>query len=208
MRNEDLEFYGRCPICKRNDRVEKVSAIYQNKSISSSLASRIKPPIEPILDGKSEIYLTNSLSLPKLYIRVVEGVYPDDYSIAGVGILIFMISLFFLCLTFGKIDGPTVPIFLISCIGIVISILMIKIGKKRKKTKIEENKLRKINNAKKMNEWQIAANALHDNWEIAYIRWEKCYYCHRDDVVFIPGESNVVSPSGFVEYLFKGIKKD
>jgi len=56
-----------------------------------------------------------------------------------------------------------------------------------------------------MNEWNIAANALHDKWEIAYKRWEKCYYCHRDDVVFIPGESGYIRPSELEEYCYQGL---
>jgi uncharacterized protein YneF (UPF0154 family) len=26
-------------------------------------------------------------------------------------------------------------------------------------------------------------------WEKAYTTWEKCYYCRRDDIVFVPGIS-------------------
>jgi len=130
VRNEDIEFYGRCPICKRNDRVEKVSAIYQNEADSSSLVSRIKPPIEPIIDGKKGIYLTKTLQLKIPNIRVVEDVQPDNYSIAGYVLLLFISFFFVVWLLATNKDTPTCISIL--CVGIVISILMIRHGKKRK----------------------------------------------------------------------------
>jgi predicted RNA-binding Zn-ribbon protein involved in translation (DUF1610 family) len=39
-----LESFARCPKCGRNDRVEKVSAIYNYKSGSEVLISKLAPP--------------------------------------------------------------------------------------------------------------------------------------------------------------------
>lgn len=40
-------------------------------------------------------------------------------------------------------------------------------------------------------------------WEAAMLRWETVYFCHRDDVVFIPGEPSSVPPSQLVPFLYQ-----
>jgi hypothetical protein len=40
-------------------------------------------------------------------------------------------------------------------------------------------------------------------WEKATTRWNSMYYCYRDDVVFVPGESNTAAPNQVIELCYK-----
>jgi predicted RNA-binding Zn-ribbon protein involved in translation (DUF1610 family) len=41
------------------------------------------------------------------------------------------------------------------------------------------------------------------SWEEAMQRWEGMYFCHRDDVVFVPGEYNFVRPGDVISYSYQ-----
>ena len=40
-------------------------------------------------------------------------------------------------------------------------------------------------------------------WEKAMARWNSMYYCYRDNVVFIPGESETVPPEYLFDFCYK-----
>ena len=40
-------------------------------------------------------------------------------------------------------------------------------------------------------------------WEAAMQRWNTVYFCHRDDVVFVPGEPSSVPPSQLVPFVYQ-----
>jgi hypothetical protein len=40
-------------------------------------------------------------------------------------------------------------------------------------------------------------------WEKAKQRWDIMYYCYRDDVVFVPGENEVVTPNRLIEFCYQ-----
>jgi hypothetical protein len=42
-----------------------------------------------------------------------------------------------------------------------------------------------------------------ERWQRALHRWDQCYYCGRDGVVFIRGESNAVSPEMMPTILYQ-----
>ena len=41
----------------------------------------------------------------------------------------------------------------------------------------------------------------YKNWQQAYARWEKLYYCGRDDVIFIPGEKTSAPVADMMVYV-------
>ena len=43
----------------------------------------------------------------------------------------------------------------------------------------------------------------HAEWEKAMRRWDRCYYCHRHDVVFELGRNETSPPDGFQKFLFR-----
>jgi hypothetical protein len=205
VREEDIEYFGRCPICKRNDRVEKVSAIYKNRSDLSQLASRIKPPSEPVINVKSDICLVDSITLKRLILQEVEIIYPGDVTLPGLAVIIpslVSLPLILILVIYSNYPGA---LLLIPFALIVGGIFLIIKRKKKYLPKVEENRKIMIKNEKLKHDWLLAANALHDKWKHAYKRWEQCYYCHRDDVVFIPGENNAVPASKLGKFLYQEI---
>lgn len=40
-------------------------------------------------------------------------------------------------------------------------------------------------------------------WEKARQRWDTMYYCYRDDVVFVPGENEAVTPNRLIEFSYQ-----
>jgi len=108
VRSEDIESYGRCPVCKRNDRVEKVSSICNNFSNSPINHSKFAPPVNPIANE------------PKYLLSWVQ-----EYSVE------------------------------------------------------------------------------YKRWLEAIKRWEKTYYCHRDDCVFIINEDGYAGLSDLTNFLYR-----
>jgi hypothetical protein len=45
--------------------------------------------------------------------------------------------------------------------------------------------------------------AKHAKWVRARTAWEKCYYCHRHDIVFLAGEPDTASPNNLYAFLSK-----
>lgn len=46
------------------------------------------------------------------------------------------------------------------------------------------------------------------NWESAYRIWNQVYYCHRDDVVFMPGEQQCVEPNQIIRLCYELIEEN
>ncbi len=176
-----LEAFARCPICQRNDRVEKVSGIVARNT-------------NPLSGGLSTTALAQALTPPSLE---PSPPAPDSptYKAAfrtyrrargwGIGLLIF--SLLFSCILFAV--NPLAG-FLIMMITGWISIFLI-VWSARKTSKLKKGF--DILWAK----WRASEKA----WRVAMNRWQKLYYCSRDDVVFIPGEGRAVPPNRMSELL-------
>ena len=54
-----------------------------------------------------------------------------------------------------------------------------------------------------LNNWQDENASLESKWENATERWNQLYYCHRDDVIFIPGEGTSSPAEDIKAYLSK-----
>ena len=54
-----------------------------------------------------------------------------------------------------------------------------------------------------LNNWQDENASQQTKWENATERWNQLYYCHRDDVVFIPGEGTSSPVDDIKAYLSK-----
>lgn len=178
-----LEFFARCPICRRNDRVEKVSAIAlretqllqgtqivmtpRGKQIvptqmvaTSILSQQLQPPKRPRLEhASSRILLVYIIFVGGFNVLLIAALMSsrDTYSYICSGILIPLV-----------------------CMG---GFLVSRLDKRQREK-------RKASNAEKLTKWERAMN-----------RWQKLYYCSRDDVVFLPGEERAVPPSRMSELL-------
>jgi len=159
-----------------------------NKSVSLSLQSRLKPPVEPELDRKKAIYLTQGIFLEEPKLIKNEPVYESDITGPGTILIMLMVFAAIAVLIFVSLDIASGFTLFIPFIGILIGIWLYKNEKNKYKSKLEGYQRIKDQNKKIIADWQSAANHIHNKWEQANTRWEECYYCHRDDVVFIPGE--------------------
>lgn len=61
-------------------------------------------------------------------------------------------------------------------------------------------------NASLIQEWEEKQEKTLSSWYRANNRWQKLYFCHRDDIVFIPGEGPFSSTEKMNEYLTQGEK--
>lgn len=190
VRNEDIEFYGKCPICKRNDRVEKVSAIFYKKE---ALSQRLSPPDKPESLKKthyeSEPFFNEKENGPAFYFG-------------------FLFLIFLIIALFGSIIAKSTIFIIIISLGIGFSVYLIIKGKMARpllKAK-HEQKLLEISqrNLKLRNNWELDNEEFLSPYYGAMNRYELLYYCHRDDVVFIPGEGNAIPPSKLKELCYKG----
>ena len=81
VRNEDIESYGRCPIYKRNDRIQKVSAIFNTLSSLTYNSLNFAPPVNPIANEPK--YLVSWVCKNSVEQKVV-----GSYQKLGKGILL------------------------------------------------------------------------------------------------------------------------
>ena len=208
-----LEAYARCPLCKRNDRSEKVSAILHNQTSqsqgviaqqqvytdsqglshtqtvnvpvqtvqTSDLARHLAPPPRPAAQPKGEV---KTLLLPALLaaiILAVIGACGFIFSVAGIFNSNSSSS------TSSAIGGAVFCGLLPLLVAAVLFVLWFFLRKNNKEKEVQE--LASINNADQL-------------WQDAMSRWEKLYYCGRDDIIFIPGEKTSAAVGDMCAYLY------
>ena len=208
LRQEDIEEFGRCPVCRRNDKVEKVRAIFYKKS---TLSSRLASPSDPT---KSLSYKPNQ--------KPDAGPRPSDTSPNSVqtelGPYVLMFAVFFFLIFYIFDKGAVGTILFLALLFAGITLMIV--GKSQDKQVKQEHK-------RLISEWESRHDKIEADW-VEYIeayekdfnqeyalltakhvtamqRYEQLYYCHRDDIVFIPGESGH-APSGMLEeFLYKSV---
>jgi predicted RNA-binding Zn-ribbon protein involved in translation (DUF1610 family) len=87
-------------------------------------------------------------------------------------------------------------LFLLGAGAVALGILLIVRARKKKHARLAEYQ-RSV-------QAEIAEHQrIQAAWETAIQRWERLYYCSRDDCVFIPGENTSASIPKMQEYLYK-----
>jgi predicted RNA-binding Zn-ribbon protein involved in translation (DUF1610 family) len=225
-----LESYARCPVCNRNDRVEKVTAIlrsqthnsqgitYQTRttmvrvgemfipvnqnvavpihtSQTSELAKHLAPPSQPQLN--SNIAIQDGTSHLALVLAILLTI---------VGLVFLFCTVTAAVLFWGSTSSGFDTEIVINLIGGFITLIPIGIGivlfvfgvpRERRanaeKAAIADGKRRELR--RQFDEQSY-------RWKIAMERWNKLYYCGRDDCVFLPGTNTYAPVTSMVEYLF------
>jgi predicted RNA-binding Zn-ribbon protein involved in translation (DUF1610 family) len=205
-----LESYARCPMCNRNDKAEKVTAIMRSQTQNtqgvsyqsittnvkigdslvpvnqrvevpiqtsqiSDLAKHLTPPSQPQSTG--EPYIEYRESHKKLYLAIFLG-------IIGVTLLLGTLGVLAIVNSERKLDTTDILIALFICGPISFAPLVVSFwlfffsipkGRKKNKEEIES----------KRNEMQLQSRLQFDKglkiWKNAMERWNKLYYCGRDD---------------------------
>jgi len=163
-----------------NDKVAKVAVIHEAEA--SELAQRLKPPDPPL-----PLTRDNSAVL---------------ILVTGIGILILGICLF-VGFSTGETAAPAVankiPPAIVSALKFgsvpsVFGIGFIVLGYFLRKKSQERIRIEQAELTIECQRWQKARS-----------RWEKLYYCERDDIVFVPGEMTSASVANMNTYLYQEI---
>jgi DNA-directed RNA polymerase subunit RPC12/RpoP len=173
-----LERVNACPVCHRNDQVRKLSA--HRKGVNPS--SLLNEPTRPYLRPKPEPYPPYTADEENAKLRKL---------------MIIWVILLILMVIFVTSNGmPPAILITFGSIPVIIFIfgkLNIAVQQKRGNN---ENQQRYLADSKKFIEeetryQQDMAIYLphHEAYEKARMRYEKTYYCERNDQVFIPGEA-------------------
>jgi predicted RNA-binding Zn-ribbon protein involved in translation (DUF1610 family) len=173
-----LEAFARCPVCNRNDKVEKVSAIVER---GAALSYKLSPPMQPNDPDTSEK-------------RLIMGCTSYGILLYGIAMGIFLIS-GGICY---QISPPPyhekTPDSIIT--GLITGVLTIAIFwftyrfvKKFSKKKLFDEKEKYLRNKPK--------------WDSAIERWEKLYYCARDGIVYNPETGETINIDSIQEYIYK-----
>ncbi|MGA2489109.1 MAG: hypothetical protein ABSF99_02825 [Anaerolineales bacterium] len=194
-----LEAFARCPLCKRNDRSEKVSAIIKSQTGQSESVVQqqrvytdskghahlqtVNVPVKTVQTSDlarrlapppsplipSKVRSTRSL----LIISIISMVL----GIVGIVLASTNSSDYAVCGVSGVILIP---------VAIVLFLVWVIPRKKRQEKAMQQ---------------QASLNNAYQQWKQATSRWEKLYYCERDDIVFIPGEKTNAPVTNMLDYI-------
>jgi predicted RNA-binding Zn-ribbon protein involved in translation (DUF1610 family) len=228
-----LESYARCPVCNRNDKVEKVSAIlrsqtqksqgitYQQQTTAvragnafipvtrqvavpthssqvSELAKHLFPPPQPnpVALNASQTF-PDGTSHPALISAIVTG------ALGAISLLCSCITLISMLSSYTTTDTMVITILILGVITILpiaASILLFVLALPRENKKnIEKRAVAE----EKRRELQARAGEQVQHWKLAMDRWNRLYYCGRDDCVFLPGMTTYAPVTEMTKYLYQ-----
>jgi predicted RNA-binding Zn-ribbon protein involved in translation (DUF1610 family)/flagellar basal body-associated protein FliL len=187
-----LEAFARCPLCKRNDRSEKVSAILKNQT---SQSEGVVPQQRVYQDSKGLTY-TQTINVPvktvqtsDLSRRLSSPLPPSAVQLKSGNInylLVFSIIVMFIgiVLLFKSNFVWGIIFALIAIVGFFLW--------RSSRRKAQEKTMQQ----------QSDINNGYQKWKQAISRWDNLYYCGRDDIIFIPGEKTSASVSDMLIYIY------
>jgi len=226
LREEDVESFGRCPKCHRNDRVEKITAIVNRHD---QLAQKFLTPeslsIDKILD-RPDIAIQrklNSLEFSSTPERILENVPNDSFEKKSKRYFLAMTVLICLAFIFMFMWRKNViGLLLLSLLSLLGSLILAIFGVMNSiKGAREKMKFTKMNEEKLLQEYFYRKSVLEKEYRTQKrnvmnqkaiisrkikIRFDQMYYCHRDDLLFIPGETGSASCNDYERYLTQGLK--
>jgi hypothetical protein len=182
-----------CPVCKKEDVIQKVSSVVDGGTSTGSFSGPTGGVVSidgkwgyagghTTLHGQTSTNLAQQLQPPN---KPKEPSRPIGY---GMWWLILWIPFSFIIKIGEAIWGDMGYIF-----GFFVALfLCIFLDKRKRKTNEAKYKLEKP-------KW----DAKMQKWELAMEKWNRAYYCHRDDVAFDPKTNEHEPLSNFIEFLYK-----
>jgi predicted RNA-binding Zn-ribbon protein involved in translation (DUF1610 family) len=232
-----LEAFARCPLCGRNDKSEKVTAVIASQSQEISGAEQKN---EVVIDGQGiQRFITRAVPFTRKQISMLgqrlaspeepqfgPGIQSRGFIDSGgssrtggilaliLGAILLIVSLCSLIggisMFFGLLGAQSQDSTVITIIGLVMSLLFFLVGAAVIALGIYlliqsgKNKRLQLAEYQRLVQGEIAEHQrIQGDWKKAMERWDRLYYCGRDDCVFIPGENSSASISKMKEYLFK-----
>lgn len=181
-----------CPVCKKDDRITKISAIYSGGYSSGSYQGPSTSLSTSLNDGHSYVSggystLTGS-SQTMLSRKLAPPPKPVPQKKGGCGftlVIVFLVSIGFLGLISGMVADD--PLYGLITFFVALLLLMIPISIRVSANSKEEDRIEE----------------LLPIWENAMRLWQKLYYCQKDDCVFNPETGEYFSVDGLYDYLYR-----
>jgi len=232
-----LEAYARCPVCGRNDKAEKVSAVIASQTHEISGTEQKTEEVTNAQGQKQVVVrdvpftrrqvsvLGQRLAAPAPFDQskfppfpqapkpaaknkgisaIVLGSLSLIASLCGAGLAISMLfqpetsytrqEVNSIYVTFGAGAGAAVLFFLLGGGLLAGGILLIVRGRKQAPLAMAQYQ-------SQVDAVQQERTRMVKVYEQTVSRWNRLYYCSRDDCVFIPGENSSAPVSGMHEYL-------
>ena len=183
-----------CPECHRNDRAEKVSAIVNRDTVQISGSSQ---STSTYVDRNGYTRRETSdnpfsgVQQSNLAARLSPPAKPEAKG-ACLRYLLYLPVLWIGIICFAGLVLPgnsDLPLKTLAGVGLVVSILLLV---------WITLSIRNVNRKAKEKQAQEMAR-----WNKAVARWEQLYYCHRDDVLFVPGQSETIPVQSMLDYLYR-----
>lgn len=225
-----LETYARCPVCGRNDRCEKVSAVIASQShqisgtetktetIVNPQGQRVTVTKEVPFTRQQVSVLGQQLNAPQE--PITSDIMPKPPSQAGSiwaaialgGVGLFLGAAGLVCVFAGIMDMLSgnlnsnleeLLIVILSSLGLLFLAVVTIGGSAWVGIAGHKAKTRKQNEFEiKVKRIQLERQRIYEAWQRAFSRWKNLYYCARDDVVFIPGEGDSAPLQMLEDYLY------
>jgi hypothetical protein len=186
-----MEFFGRCPTCHRNDRVEKLTAIFNKQD---QLALRFRPP-----ENLKEIR----------YFRLIDSSNPGknigwikindkQESISSIKSKAFVIGtlivFFLLIFANSAADSGFIRFVVIVLLLGFSSLIGFSLFYWLRGKQDLENYNNELTKQKSIQLQKLTS------------RYDKIYYCQRDDLLFIPGEDGSAAASNYEKFLLLALE--
>jgi len=180
-----LEAFARCPVCKRNDRAERISAIIDNNT--SNIAEKLSPPRKPIPPSEPGGFGVWWVVIG--FIGAWLGVVPLIYLEMGILGSIFGFDS-------GIAMGFGIPLMMLSSVFGVWFVFRYLI---RWNKQLIANRKRNPDYMQKMTKHEEAKA----EWDSAIRHWKELYYCQRDGIIYNPKTGETCDPDSLKGFLYK-----
>ena len=228
-----LESYARCPICNRNDKAEKVTAILRSQTHSAQgiayqtvtttvntgfgstpVSQQVPVPVQTSQTSELARFLAPPVK-PEPEKSVLEEPKPSHksltgaifFGLAGVGFLLLTLVVFAAYLSgLENIEN------LVAAAATVLGLFLLSLSALGLSVFLfaftvpkERRSNREMKSAyqEKIRQRQLQTEENSNRWNTAIERWNQLYYCGRDDCVFLPGSHTHAPVSVMVEYLYR-----
>jgi predicted RNA-binding Zn-ribbon protein involved in translation (DUF1610 family) len=228
-----LESYARCPICNRNDKAEKVTAILRSQTHSAQgityqtvttsvntgfgstpVSQQVAVPVQTSQMSELARFLTPPAK-PEPDKSVIEEPKPSHKSLmgaiffgmAGAGFSLLTLVIFAAYLA----DWANIENFIVAAATVLgwFLLALSTLGMSIFLFAFTVPKENRSNREKKAVYEEKVRQRKQENadsdkrWAIAMDRWNQLYYCGRDDCVFLPGAHTHALVSTMAEYLYR-----
>jgi predicted RNA-binding Zn-ribbon protein involved in translation (DUF1610 family) len=210
-----LERFAKCPVCLRNDKVEKITAIVKSQTHQTQGVTYESVTYSEETDGKVNVRsrlvpvkissteqsgLAQSLASPNQPpMPQMKSVTPPANLIMAIGSAVASV-IGFVSMFIPIIGLDIICDFFVFVGGAILSIVLfvVQVPKEKQSRRIEAEKVREENQ-------KIIENHQRelDAWKRAMTRYNLAYYCGRCDRVFTLGRKESSPVSELVKYLYQ-----